>query len=724
MKTRLQLLCIVFVAGLVSSSFALDPMLIGNFEDPIDDNERYDNWMSDWEDTPVTVPAVAATRGAHSLKCVHAEGGWNVKLSMPFGEYGQTLEENARANAMVQELSAWSIDVTVFPGEVVEPITLAMHGEGGGLGWGLQTPDQPIIVDGQPHTYVIEIPQTVKDALPAGISGYYCNLGFGFTTGSGPATIYVDNIWIWPSGYDAYKKPHEPSYDEFINIDDNDYSDITLKWKAATIKDPVDPNFLLPVHPDIVDQYVFLADAASTDPNLYYIGNTGDPGLTDPNSSFGPIILPANGLYRWAVVEAMDGFEQTFTVDVSTLDDVDPNNIIGPTWTLQTRTTTPQIHTQPVSTRFGVNDASAQFTVGVDIGYAPVYQWYSSLDNIIDESDVAIGDGSGGKTDTITITAHHQAYQRYFYCRVSNDYTVTGGGTFDDVYSDVVSLVVERKVAEYLFEGNLNDTSTMALHGTGVGTPTFVTGVGGVGSALSLDGATQYVEVTNGFPRADLFTDTEYGFGGGLDVGTVMCWVKLNATSASQVSPILFNANGGWPHTEFRFEVPTDDAAANTNLRSYIWGDTGDLLFWMDVNPAWADPFNMGGDGQWHMLALTWDMNGAVKSYLDGNLLADWSAGPSTFSVWENTLKIGFDGTNYFGGAIDNLRVYNYEIQAEDIAQEYFDVTGKSGCIYHDFAGSNFNTNQLGTSYCKVDLADFAELAAIWLNDGFYIPVP
>lgn len=728
----------MLAAGLVSSSFAMSPILMGDFESGSvihsSQDIRWDGWMVNLNSSAVTVPAVAATRGTHSLKWVDLDGGdWLAdSITYPFGA---TLDE--RLEAWLNPGSAITVDVTAIPDEVTggwAALGLFFNAAGG---WGFDdTTWQDIIVDGTPHTYVFYVTERVREVILDSIGGWGCNLGFGMRTAAGEAiTLYLDNIWIYPDGPTAHLFPHAPSYDEVISLDP-DYSDITLKWKApADPGDPnrlPDPNVIYAVHPDIVDQYVFMAELGSPDPNLYYVGNTGiDPGTDDPDSEFGILTLPVNSAYRWAVVSVLDGYEQVLTPTVSRLIDVDTRNIIGPVWTLQTRMTTPQIHTQPVSTRFGVNDAEAQFTVGVDMGYAPSYQWYYSLDAVIDDGDVPISQAIGGNTDTMTISARNKAYQAYYYCRVWNDSTVSGGGTQPDVYSDIVSLVVERKVAEYLFDGNFNDTSTMAFHGAGVGSPTFVSGVGDSGQALSLDGSTQYVVLgdpadpntfNKAFPRADLLA--EGGIGGGLDVGSITCWIKLNPTAADQISPIMFNANGGWPHTEFRFEIPTDSAAANTNLRSYIWGDTGDLLFWMDVNPVWADPFNMGGDGQWHMLALTWDMNGTVKSYVNGNLLASWNAGPSVFSAWNNApMRIGFDGDNYFGGLIDNLRVYNYEITAEEIVEEYYSVTGQPGCIY-DFAGSALNVNQLGSSYCRLDLADLAAFAAYWLNDGFYTPVP
>ena len=142
--------------------------------------------------------------------------------------------------------------------------------------------------------------------------------------------------------------------------------------------------------------------------------------------------------------------------------------------------------------------------------------------------------------------------------------------------------------------------------------------------------------------------------------------------------------------------------------------------------PAW-EPFGyyFAGDAQWHMLALTWDMNGTSQLYLDGNLLsAKDTNGPNTFTDATPVTYIGAYTAwgSYVQGLIDNLRIYNYQVPAEDIANEYYAVTGKSGCIY-TFDGDVHNVNQLGSSYCQIDLADFADLVANWLNSGFY-PAP
>ena len=45
----------------------------------------------------------------------------------------------------------------------------------------------------------------------------------------------------------------------------------------------------------------------------------------------------------------------------------------------------------------------------------------------------------------------------------------------------------------------------------------------------------------------------------------------------------------------------------------------------------------------------------------------------------------------FYGGQIDDLRVYNYRRTPEQIAHEYFTVTGNAACTNPNFEGSAFN---------------------------------
>lgn len=725
MRKYVWFLCAGLVLAAASSSFALDPILIGNFEDPAGGNGRYDNWMSDFNETiPVTTPVIVVTRGNKALKLVDTNGSDGATFSKPFGEYGGTLEENIYYQALLNPGAVIAFDVTAISGQVADgwaSIRLFWNSAGG---WGQDYGQElAVAVDGLPHTYVFSMTEEATTALEGSIGGWGYNLGFILNTGSGSTTLYVDNIWIFPEGLTNLFGPYSPSIEQTFNINP-EYVDLSLHWKAGA-----DPNDDFIVNPAIVDEYVFMTNGSDTDPNLYYLGNTGeDPGLTDPNSQYPPtgtLLRPINSTYKWAVVEALDGFQQTLTAGVDTLNDADPNNIIGPIWSFNTLSTIPVITVQPVSTKFLIGGSNPTFTISVDSITEESYQWYYSLDAVRDpENDVPINTSTGGNTDTITIPSANKAYQAYYYCKVWNAATSTGGGSEDDVYSNVVTLVVERKIAEYLFDGNLNDTSTTGNNGVGINSPGFAAGVNG-GSALSLNGIDQYVDLDpNGFPRASLLDVG--GIGGGLDIGSIMCWVKLDtAPSAGSAAAILSNQNPGWPVTWFQFAIESD--GTNTNIQSFVWGDADNgAVFWQSWRPTWADTFNIAGDDQWHMLAVTWDMNGIMQTYVDGSLIATTGTGvANTFSMWTNGTLIGAahaDGGagSYFDGLIDNLRVYNYILTPETIAQEYYDITGNPGCIYFNFEGSAFNVDNTGTSYCRVDIADLAGFAAGWLADGFY----
>ncbi|HOK65846.1 MAG TPA: hypothetical protein PK054_11670 [Anaerohalosphaeraceae bacterium] len=731
MKRKWFMVCLGFGLLFSSIGFAMDPILVGDFESGPDTGftpYRYDHWFNGGLAISDTLlPAVAATRGTHSLKCVDADGGWGATVQLPLFDNGNTLD-NPWIQAILSPQCVISVDVTAVASEVAGgwcELGFIHNTAAPSGGWNLYM-WQPLIVDGLPHRYVFTMDEETRNSIINAIGGWGANIGFGINTATtGSTTIYIDNVWIWPEGLVDEYGPRNPSVEQEFAANPN-FVNALLKWRPGG-----DPNGQYEVNPLIVDEYVFMSKTLN-DPNLYYHGRTGvDPGLSTTESQYGPVLLPINSTFRWAVVEAVEGFEQTFTVGVSTLEAVDPNNIVGPIWSFNTLSTLPVITAQPVSTRYVIGGPNPQFTVTVQSVTTPSYQWYFSQDGVIDASDTAISASIGGNSPTLTIPSANKAYQAYYYCRIWNAATQSGGGSFPDVYSNVVTLVVERKVAEYLFDGNLNDSSGHGINGTGVGSPTFAAGIGG-GQALSLNGLNQYVTLgNNGFPKASLLDAG--GIGGGLDRGSVVCWVKVNSVPGgepySKVAAILsgWNHGDGWPHTAFELAVESDLDSTYTNARALVLGETAQVT-WVSWRPTWVNNFNMAGDGQWHMIAATWAMDDIMRVYVDGSLIAtSGSAVSSTFLPWVNGMLIGASPQDtqggihrYFNGLIDNLRVYNYVLTSETIAQEYYNLTGKPGCIYTDFPGSNFNVDNTGTSYCRVDLADFALMAQNWLAEGFY----
>ena len=63
---------------------------------------------------------------------------------------------------------------------------------------------------------------------------------------------------------------------------------------------------------------------------------------------------------------------------------------------------------------------------------------------------------------------------------------------------------------------------------------------------------------------------------------------------------------------------------------------------------------------------------------------------------------------NGYIGNLDDLRVYNYELSAVDIATIYTDAVGGSVCVEppaYDFDGD-----------CRVTVADLSVIAGLWLD--------
>ncbi|HOK67744.1 MAG TPA: hypothetical protein PLV55_13160, partial [Anaerohalosphaeraceae bacterium] len=140
--------------------------------------------------------------------------------------------------------------------------------------------------------------------------------------------------------------------------------------------------------------------------------------------------------------------------------------------------------------------------------------------------------------------------------------------------------------------------------------------------------------------------------------------------------------------------------------------------------------FDMLTDNQWHMVTTVWKAGTIGRVYVDGGIVAeDTTLGtPALYAAWQRGVLLGATRTfadrnvlaNFYGGLIDDLRVYNYAWTPAEIAAAYTQVTGKPACVNPNFDGSQFNFDNTAPSYCRIDLADFAAFASRWLADGLY----
>ena len=140
-------------------------------------------------------------------------------------------------------------------------------------------------------------------------------------------------------------------------------------------------------------------------------------------------------------------------------------------------------------------------------------------------------------------------------------------------------------------------------------------------------------------------------------------------------------------------------STANKPLIQYGSAGTG-TLFKVSLNGSGAAVVDLGGvsitggtglaNNAWHHLAVTVPHSGnsgGVKLYVDGTA----SNGSGTTAVntsASNDLKIGTDGSAYFNGQLDDVRLYNAELNATMISKVYGGGTGDFNRLQLKASGS------------------------------------
>jgi hypothetical protein len=363
------------------------------------------------------------------------------------------------------------------------------------------------------------------------------------------------------------------------------------------------------------------------------------------------------------------------------------------------------------------------------------------------ETDVTV-ETAPYASSTMTIATPTLDDEAKYYCILS----VNPDVTTDDVQTATRLLIIKKTLAQFDFEQNLADSSG---NGAPTGQGKSVAGLtepnelqasnvtltydpdGIQGYAVHLNGE-QFIDFgIEGYPKAgplDTLGDArgegyeKQGFGRGMEQGSLLCWIKPESTGA-----IYMNANNNTdPATDNTHFGLTTTSTNNARMivRGSNWDDSYQELGTASGGLNMTD-FSLQ-DTQWHMFAATWNDSG-VRVYINGELLATNLAGvPEIYNAWERSNIVGASRTSaarqilntFLTGAIDSMRVYNYVISADAIATEYETLSGNTPCANHSFDGSAYNFDNTASSYCKVDIVDFALFAAEWLKCGLYPDCP
>ncbi|HEC02182.1 MAG TPA: LamG domain-containing protein, partial [Phycisphaerales bacterium] len=198
--------------------------------------------------------------------------------------------------------------------------------------------------------------------------------------------------------------------------------------------------------------------------------------------------------------------------------------------------------------------------------------------------------------------------------------------------------------AHYEFEGNTNDSSGNACHGTAAGNPFF--GEGKIGQAMSFDGLDDVVEVPH---------SAGIGFNDSTNL-TVTLWAKpIKLPRLSWTGIITKNRDIGgsavygiWINNSNQWHFHVGGRKGNANI------------------PGAPEPTE-----EWHFVAMTHDVDATtLRGYVDGLMIYENTNSDPAPLTAQSPLWIGGSQsvTEFYPGQLDDVRIYDRTLTQEEIA--------------------------------------------------------
>lgn len=553
----------------------------------------------------------------------------------------------------------------------------------------------------------------------------------------------------------------DPDNDGYITMDETVWEEVgTMDFEAVSsaevISGEVDPNFL---RADTNGTVTFMLYTSGSDSSHYYYTATKEntdgyayPTLSFPNARYASAPTPDNGStvttdiseLSWTSAEPNDvsgiiTCDVYFGTEPNRLGDMNMTTITtagvnsvaintsnfpdygdiavgtyywfvdsydssstptslgyGATWSFEV-TAVPVIDSEPVDQVVSVGD-SAQFSIGVASDSDVTYTWYVSDDDTIDTGDSEFV--SGTEYDVVSFASTSGSDEGYYYCKAVNE-----SGEESAVYSSVVRLVVERQVAHYTLDGlvggQFEDISGEG-HNADPNDSTGVTFEDGVAVAVTNQGAVidQYSAATAG-TWDPAYVSGEF---------SVALWVKRTADTGSFLD--LVTKHNGWDASTTLWQFGVNSSNALQLIRaggSSVYGATLPIDTWVYV-------------------ALVFDGSTAyIYSFEVGSEDVNFSIGSGSYTLGDMTdanFNIGcwYDSgtpTEIFPGVLDEIQVFNYALDAIEIADLYNEAVSQDFCL-REFGQTEGGIDLDINGNCVIEVGDFAALAADWLICGLY----
>lgn len=469
----------------------------------------------------------------------------------------------------------------------------------------------------------------------------------GSFTFSGMKVTYND--WAW----DPYPAPGA------VDIE----LDPTLSWSTG-----LDPNVPTQANANITKHLLYGNFADPTDPNLFLIAE-----LPVGTTTYDLSGLQLETTYRWRVDELV--------IDPVTSD---PCAITGMEWSFDTILSTPSITEQPQDMVVAegeevlLNVAATNPFYGDATGLS--YQWKYSPDGVT-YSDVT----TGGNSATLTLSPVQISDQGYYYCDVtivSNNQTVS---------SEIALLIVKQLLAYWTMDQadyvNGQYLDIVAGHNADPNSPpTFVAGAGPDAPAAG---------------AATIAPDSQAPVGTWNPVETtgqvtLSAWIKWDGSALGTYGQDILIKQDSWGTDTmmWSFRLRSVDSDGNAGIRFY---NASGMNIW---------PRGVVQPNTWTHICAVYG-SGQAQLYINGRLSgSDGTAALGTGI--ESQLTIG--GNSIFPGALDNVMIHNYAMDAEDAAALYYETSKEAVCLYPPATDLNND--------CKTNLQDIAIFAMDWLNCG------
>ncbi len=474
---------------------------------------------------------------------------------------------------------------------------------------------------------------------------------------------WYDRTWYDGILYEVYNVPFAPSpADGSVNV--------PVTTAVLSFTPMRDPNHLEQENPKILLHRVYFDD----DPNLL----DAEDFLTSVPAGQNQTIMPElqnNKSYYWRVDEVLE----------------DDSVVPGVVWSFQTVKTVPDFN-PPV----GYHPAGTAVFVGQEAVLSAAagagdfgYQWYRGISGDMSQpvsNEPGHIEGAASSQLTIRVTA---ADEGLYWCRASNE--------LGSANSNAAAVAVKRLVSRWTmdqsdYQGGLYlDASGEGHAAEPNGIPVFFEGADGQPFGA--------VQINSGSGFADAGTWDPSVYSGQL---TVSLWARWSGQTEPASWQGLIAKRSSFSPEEMMWQLEVDQTNNN-------------VVYKNGSNTAISSgPLAIG---EWSHVAVVFD--GTTASlYRNGQRVSSGvvplSSGTSAPVVLGATEKSTAGVYIWpFRGGLDDVRIYNYALNAEGIAQLYVEfVPGASICVDNpemDLSGPE------GQPDCMVDLYDLAAVARQWL---------